>query len=36
MYLVVFQSTVAALMGIRLGWQRMVRTGSAADAVAVR
>jgi cellulose synthase/poly-beta-1,6-N-acetylglucosamine synthase-like glycosyltransferase len=36
MYLVVFQSTVAALMGIRLRWQRMARTGSAADAVAVR
>ena len=36
MYLVVFQSTVTALMGIRLRWQRIVRTGSAADAVAVR
>jgi cellulose synthase/poly-beta-1,6-N-acetylglucosamine synthase-like glycosyltransferase/peptidoglycan/xylan/chitin deacetylase (PgdA/CDA1 family) len=36
MYLVVFQSTVAALMGIRLRWQRMVRTGSAVDAVTVR
>jgi cellulose synthase/poly-beta-1,6-N-acetylglucosamine synthase-like glycosyltransferase/peptidoglycan/xylan/chitin deacetylase (PgdA/CDA1 family) len=31
MYLVVFQSTVTALMGIRLRWHRMTRTGSAAQ-----
>ncbi|WP_328905535.1 bifunctional polysaccharide deacetylase/glycosyltransferase family 2 protein [Streptomyces sp. NBC_00234] len=31
MYLVVVQSVVTALLGNRLGWQRMDRTGSAAD-----
>ncbi|MDF6044518.1 glycosyltransferase [Streptomyces sp. JH14] len=31
MYLVVVQSVVTALLGNRLGWQRMHRTGSAAD-----
>jgi cellulose synthase/poly-beta-1,6-N-acetylglucosamine synthase-like glycosyltransferase/peptidoglycan/xylan/chitin deacetylase (PgdA/CDA1 family) len=36
MYLVVVQSTVTALMGIRLRWQRIVRTGSAAEALGVR
>jgi cellulose synthase/poly-beta-1,6-N-acetylglucosamine synthase-like glycosyltransferase/peptidoglycan/xylan/chitin deacetylase (PgdA/CDA1 family) len=30
MYLVVIQSTVAALLGGRLRWHRMIRTGSAA------
>jgi hypothetical protein len=30
MYLVVIQSTVAALLGGRLRWHRMVRTGAAA------
>jgi hypothetical protein len=29
MYLVVFQSTVMALLGGRLSWHRMVRTGAA-------
>jgi hypothetical protein len=29
MYLVVVQSTVMALLGGRLGWHRMVRTGAA-------
>jgi hypothetical protein len=29
MYLVVFQSTVMALLGGRLRWHRMVRTGAA-------
>jgi len=36
MYLVVVQSTVTALMGIRLRWHRIVRTGSAAEALGVR
>jgi len=36
MYLVVFQSTVTALMGIRLKWHRIVRTGSAARAFSLR
>lgn len=31
MYLVVVQSVVTALLGNRLGWQRMHRTGSAMD-----
>jgi hypothetical protein len=35
MYLVVVQSTVMALLGDRLGWHRMVRTG-AASAYAAR
>jgi hypothetical protein len=30
MYLVVIQSTVAALLGGRLRWHGMVRTGAAA------
>jgi hypothetical protein len=30
MYLVVIQSTVMALLGGRLRWHRMVRTGAAA------
>ena len=29
MYLVVIQSTVMALLGGRLRWQRMIRTGAA-------
>jgi peptidoglycan/xylan/chitin deacetylase (PgdA/CDA1 family)/glycosyltransferase involved in cell wall biosynthesis len=33
MYLVVIQSTVMALMGDRLRWQRMTRTGAAAQLV---
>ena len=33
MYLVVVQSVVTALIGIRLRWQRMVRTGEAAALV---
>jgi cellulose synthase/poly-beta-1,6-N-acetylglucosamine synthase-like glycosyltransferase len=36
MYLVVIQSTVTALVGIRLRWQRMARTGSAAEVLGVR
>jgi hypothetical protein len=36
MYLVVVQSTVAALMGERQRWQRMVRTGDAAALAASR
>ncbi|SCL16647.1 bifunctional polysaccharide deacetylase/glycosyltransferase family 2 protein [Micromonospora inyonensis] len=35
MYLVVVQSTVTALVGNRLRWQRMVRTGEAAALVGV-
>ncbi|MEU8673717.1 hypothetical protein [Streptomyces sp. NPDC048560] len=31
MYLVVVQSVVTALLGNRLGWQRMQRTGTAAE-----
>jgi peptidoglycan/xylan/chitin deacetylase (PgdA/CDA1 family)/GT2 family glycosyltransferase len=33
MYLVVVQSAVTALTGVRLPWQRLVRTGQAASAV---
>ena len=33
MYLVVVQSVVTALVGNRLRWQRMVRTGEAAALV---
>jgi cellulose synthase/poly-beta-1,6-N-acetylglucosamine synthase-like glycosyltransferase len=36
MYLVVVQSTVAALVGSRQRWQRMVRTGDAATLAAAR
>ena len=36
MYLVVVQSTVTALLGIRLRWHRMARTGAAADLVGSR
>jgi peptidoglycan/xylan/chitin deacetylase (PgdA/CDA1 family)/glycosyltransferase involved in cell wall biosynthesis len=36
MYLVVVQSTVAALVGSRQRWQRMVRTGEAGAAFAAR
>jgi len=36
MYLVVVQSTVAALVGNRQRWQRMVRTGDAAALAGVR
>jgi cellulose synthase/poly-beta-1,6-N-acetylglucosamine synthase-like glycosyltransferase len=33
MYLVVIQSTIAALAGIRLRWQRVARTGVAGEAL---
>ncbi|MEU2492862.1 hypothetical protein [Streptomyces sp. NPDC007883] len=36
MYLVVVQSVVTALMGNRLRWQRMDRTGSATDELSDR
>jgi cellulose synthase/poly-beta-1,6-N-acetylglucosamine synthase-like glycosyltransferase/peptidoglycan/xylan/chitin deacetylase (PgdA/CDA1 family) len=36
MYLVVVQSTVTALTGIRLRWHRMVRTGAAGQVLGVR
>jgi cellulose synthase/poly-beta-1,6-N-acetylglucosamine synthase-like glycosyltransferase/peptidoglycan/xylan/chitin deacetylase (PgdA/CDA1 family) len=36
MYLVVIQSTVTALMGIRLRWHRINRTGSAREALGAR
>src|SRR5690606_10994418 len=36
MYLVVVQSVVTALLGTRLRWHRMVRTGSAAALAATR
>jgi cellulose synthase/poly-beta-1,6-N-acetylglucosamine synthase-like glycosyltransferase/peptidoglycan/xylan/chitin deacetylase (PgdA/CDA1 family) len=36
MYLVVVQSTVTALTGIRLKWQRIARTGQAGEALEVR
>jgi hypothetical protein len=36
MYLVVFQSAVMALIGGRLRWHRMVRTGAVATRVAAR
>lgn len=36
MYLVVVQSTVTALTGIRLRWQRIARTGQAGEALGVR
>ena len=32
MYLVVVQAAVTALLGSRLGWHHVVRTGAAADA----
>ncbi len=36
MYLVVIQSTVTALTGIRLRWHRIARTGAAGEAIGVR
>jgi cellulose synthase/poly-beta-1,6-N-acetylglucosamine synthase-like glycosyltransferase/peptidoglycan/xylan/chitin deacetylase (PgdA/CDA1 family) len=36
MYLVVVQSTVTALVGVRLPWQRLIRTGQAAPPVRPR
>jgi hypothetical protein len=36
MYLVVLQSTVTALVGSRLRWHRVVRTGAARHAFDVR
>ena len=36
MYLVVVQSTVTALIGIRLRWHRMARRGAASEALGVR
>jgi hypothetical protein len=35
MYLVVVQSTVTAITGIRLPWQRVARTGQAHQALRV-
>jgi hypothetical protein len=36
MYLVVFQSTVMALIGGRLRWHRMARTGAVSARLAAR
>jgi hypothetical protein len=36
MYLVVVQAAVTALLGSRLGWHHVARTGAAADLVGSR